>query len=311
MQVREAAEEYISLLKQHSKETVTNYTFFLTAFCNWCETQQPVPRLEDIRAKVVNDFLDYRRLAFVARTPGKKEVSSQTLHTYVKIILTFLNWCLEDEKYGQYVKHATVKRIKKPRRDQMVIETFTPEQIKLLFKAAKHEYNEELQIRDRAILAVLMDTGIRANECVTLTIGNTHLDPLDAYIRVHGKGKKWREVGLGERAQEEIKTYIKLYRQDALGSESLFINRYSKPLTPDGLHQLVHRLGVWSEISGVRCSPHTFRHTFAIQYLLQGGDVYMLSRLMGHTSVQVTEIYLRAVKAIQARKSSKSVLDRL
>ena len=82
-------------------------------------------------------------------------------------------------------------------------------------------------------------------------------------------------------------------------------------MTVTGLDQMLYRLGRRAKIKGVRISAHTWRHTFAINFLTQGGDVYVLSRLMGHESVQVTEVYLRAVKATQARKASKSVLDNL
>jgi integrase/recombinase XerD len=61
----------------------------------------------------------------------------------------------------------------------------------------------------------------------------------------------------------------------------------------------------------VRCSPHTCRHTFACNYLKNGGDVYTLSRLLGHTSVSVTEVYLRAVKAQDARRHHISLMERV
>lgn len=315
MQVREAAEEYLASLKRHSKETIKNYRFFLGAFCAWCDQQEPAaPQLEEIRAKVVDRFVDHLRESYVSRSPGKDSgggISSSTLYTYVKVILSFLYWCLEDEEYSQYVKTATVKRIKKPRVEQKIIEVFSPEQFDALVAATKREYNAHLQCRDRAILAVLVDTGIRADECVTLTIANVSLDPRDAYVRVHGKGNKWREIGLGDKSRRELKTYVRTFRDGSERTDPLFLNRYGKSLTPDGLHQLVHRLGMWSGIVGVRCSPHTFRHTFAVNYLLQGGDIFMLSRLLGHVSVTTTQIYLRDVKAIQARQISKSVLDNL
>ena len=73
----------------------------------------------------------------------------------------------------------------------------------------------------------------------------------------------------------------------------------------------MERLGEWAGISGVRCSPHTLRHTFAVQYLLAGGDVYVLSRTLGHSTVSTTEIYLRSVKQHQVRTTSFSVLDKI
>ena len=65
------------------------------------------------------------------------------------------------------------------------------------------------------IVAVLVDTGIRADELCTLTIANTHLDARDAYVRVHGKGNKWREIGLGDTARRHLKTYLRHFRAEA------------------------------------------------------------------------------------------------
>lgn len=79
-----------------------------------------------------------------------------------------------------------------------------------------------------------------------------------------------------------------------------------------GLEQIIRPIGSRARIKGVRVSPHTFRHTYATLYLLNNnGDIYKLSRLMGHTSVKVTERYLGAIKAKQAREGGQSVLDQL
>src|SRR6266566_4296804 len=82
--------------------------------------------------------------------------------------------------------------------------------------------------------------------------------------------------------------------------QNVFISRTGEALTVHGLAQLIEQLEETSRIRDVRVSPHTFRHTYAVQYLLNGGDIYKLSRLMGHTSVKITERYLQAVNAKQA-----------
>ena len=195
--------------------------------------------------------------------------------------------------------------------------------------------SEHLQLRDLAILAVLLDTGIRATELVTLTIGHVHVEAQDAYIRVFGKGSKWGEVGLGEEARRTVKKYLRMFREPTIDyalqaelaklpprqqqqvkkqrtqEQRLFVNRAGQPLTKSGLHQIIARLGEWAGIEGVRCSPHTFRHTFSVNFIRQGGDIYRLSKLLRHTSVKVTENYLKSLQQTEARKGAKSVLDNL
>ncbi|HYT34088.1 MAG TPA: site-specific integrase, partial [Ktedonobacteraceae bacterium] len=82
-------------------------------------------------------------------------------------------------------------------------------------------------------------------------------------------------------------------------------------LSVSGLEQIITQLGERAHITGVRCSPHTLRHTWAVRYLLNGGDLYKLSRLMGHTSVKITERYVASMRAWQARQGGQSVLDHL
>ena len=158
---------------------------------------------------------------------------------------------------------------------------------------------------------MLLDTGVRASELVGLTLDCTWLDPDDSYLKVMGKGRKEREVPLGRTARTALRRYITRYRKPRTAAEQhVFLGRTGEPLQVSGLEQIVRPIGQRARIKGVRCSPHTFRHTFACQYLLAGGDIYKLSRIMGHTSVKVTEKYLSSVKAKQARQG-ESVLDRL
>jgi site-specific recombinase XerD len=82
----------------------------------------------------------------------------------------------------------------------------------------------------------------------------------------------------------------------------VFLNVCGQPLLPNGVEQLLERVKEQAGIQGVRVAAHTFRHTFARMYLDQGGDVYKLSRLMGHTDVKTTERYLKEFTSREARK---------
>jgi hypothetical protein len=86
-----------------------------------------------------------------------------------------------------------------------------------------------------------------------------------------------------------------------LESPYIFVNGADEQMTPDGLDQMLYRLRDWSGISGERCSAHTFRHTFAVEFLRSMGDIYWLSRVLGHANVSTTEVYLRAVSSKDVR----------
>jgi integrase/recombinase XerD len=262
-------------------------------------------------------------------------LSTSTTSQYVKNIKRLLNWCLLDDVYSEHIKALTVARIKKPTVKDVIIEIFSDDDIAAIFKACDKEIHEHLQVRDRAIVALLLDTGIRATELCTLTIDNVCLDPKDAHIRVFGKGKKWGEVGMGEQTRRYMQKYLRTFREPTIEHEVqtahrnmserqlvhvikrekeqavFFVNRAAKPMTRGGLQQGIRRLGRLAGIEGVRCSPHTWRHTFSVMFIRNGGDIYKLSKLLRHTSVKVTEEYLKSLKQSEARRGAKSNLDNM
>jgi integrase/recombinase XerD len=217
-----------------------------------------------------------------------------------------LNWCVTEGMLGEGV----VRRVAMPRREQKVVHTLNGQQIDRLMRAAE-------SVRDQAVVALLLDTGVRANELCTLTLEHVHFSSNDAWLLVRSKQDKWHEVGLGNRARHLLYRYIHRERPQAArisrqgdrgerGEQRVFLGRRGRgPLTPSGLSQLLYALrdaAGRDHFAGIRVSAHTFRHSFAVASLANGGDVYKLSRLLGHTSVSVTEHYLRAFSARAARQ---------
>ncbi len=334
-------------VKSLRPKTQTEYSYVLTTFALWCADHSLVQNKKDstwsvvkvrtsynpitlqkVNAQAIHLFLEHLK---ATHTPSKKShtaLSSHTIALYVKDIKRLLNWCLFDDLYSQHVQANTVARIKKPQVIEAILDVFSPEQIEALFAACGKEESEHLRLRDRAILSLLFDAGLRATELCTLTIGNISLDSKDPYVRVFGKGSKWGEVGMGEQARRAVQKYVRLFREPtiehslargaskrerthAIQQSLLFVNRAGKPLTKSGLGQLIDRLGDWADIQGVRCSPHTCRHTFSVMFIRNGGDIYTLSKLLRHSSVKVTENYLKALQQSEARQRGKSLLDNL
>lgn len=321
--VSEAVDDYLASIKRLKPATQQEYTYKLGIFVDWCEKKRIY--LGDITARVVDDFLEHMKQTHKPRKSEKEEISTRTLASEVRIIKIFLNWCVQDEQYSEYVKPVVIKRIKNVKITQDIIETFSSKQIEALFKACDCEESEHLQIRDRAIVAVLLDTGVRASELIRLRLSDVSLNAKESYVRVHGKGDKWGEVGLGSQSRRYVQKYIRMYREPTIDYQIkqgeiddkkrnqavLFVGRSGEELTVSGLQQIIKRLGEWSHIENVRCSPHTFRHTFARMFIENGGDVYKLSKLLRHSSIKTTEEYLKSLQQSEARKGAKSVLDNL
>ncbi len=320
MVVAEAANEYLASIKLLELRTQKGYAQRLRVFAVWCFEREI--RLEQVNRRVVDDFVEHLKSAHSSHYTAHASISTYTLAGYVRVISAFLNWCLEDDQYSQYVSVSTVRKIKLPKTDKIIQEIFTQDQLEKLKTACDKEETKELQVRARAIVLLLIDTGIRADELVTLKISDVHLQPSDSSIKIMGKGRKERKLPLSDQARRAMKWYLHEYRAAGLeryikreiearslspqqqeqlrqklrANAPVFASRDHSSLTVAGLELLMNRLGGYAGLEGVRCNPHKFRHTFAVQFMLNGGDVYRLMLWMGHNNVRTTEEYLKTIQ---------------
>jgi integrase/recombinase XerD len=315
MDVPEALIDYLADIKHLAKQTQVVYRQKLTVFSEWCTVQGV--SLEQVNNRKVQAFLDWLKANHTSHKTGVDEISSRTANNYVTNIRTLLHWCLDDEEYSQYVKLQVVRGIKMPRTEQTIKQVFTDEEIEALFAAAQKNPMHQYKLRDTAILALLLDCGLRAEELRTLTVGNVTLArdvQEDSYVKVMGKGRKEREIPLGDRARRALNRYMRQYRKGVKGSEPVFLSRYGGQMSHEALKDVLLRLRDGSTLlKDVQINPHKFRHSFAARYMANGGDAWDLSRIMGHSSVAITEGYLKSLsaKSVRTRKKHLSVLDHL
>lgn len=249
---------------------------------------------------------------------NKKPVTSGTVKSYHSTLRTFFNWCVEEE-YGITV--SPMRKIPAPvdRPDQ--VQPFTPEQIDALLLAAKNGTlangssangvsckkgrARHRTYRDEAIFYLLLDTGIRASELCALTMSD--IDTTSGNVRIrNGKGGKARTVAISSRTRRTIYKYINVDRAGVNPEEHpdapLFISQRGltagAALTRCGLRMMILR---WCDAAGIErqshLGPHTFRHTHAVEYLRNGGSVFTLQQILGHTSVTQTRQYVALAQA--------------
>ena len=118
-------------------------------------------------------------------------------------------------------------------------------------------------------------------------------------LKVLGKGNKERLIPIGRQVQRLIWRYINRCRPEpAMANyDFLFLTREGKPLTKDRVGKIMTCYGRKAELQGVRCSPHTLRHSAAVRFLRNGGDVFSLQRMLGHASLDVLRIYVNMAQA--------------
>jgi len=291
-----ALDEWRFAQAAHSPRSIAWNDQKVGAFIAWC-TKQDIQSTDQVTASHVHRFL--------ASLPA--DLSTYTRRGYAQSVKAFLNYCVREDLMSEKLP----KRISMPKVTERVIEVFTPDQIKRLFAACEREVQPAMRARDRALLAVLLDTGLRADELCSLTLDRVHFDRDDTYLHVLGKGRRERQVGLGSKSRAELHRYIYRYRDAPSILRYVFVGHKGMRLGPNGLDQMLYRLRDWAgpeRFAGVRVSAHTFRHTMAVSYLERGGDVYVLSRLLGHSNITTTELYLKAFRSKSARRGL-SVFD--
>jgi integrase/recombinase XerD len=142
-------------------------------------------------------------------------------------------------------------------------------------------------------MCFLLDTGCRISECLTLTLEELDLDRRLA--RVLGKGKKERQVPFGARTRAWLERYLEK-RQKSDASPYVFVNQYGEQLTVNAMSHRVAQHGRRAGLRGVRVSPHTFRHTFSLNWLVGNGeykgDTLSLQKILGHSTPAMTQRYV-------------------
>jgi len=152
--------------------------------------------------------------------------------------------------------------------------------------------------RNLAILLLFLDTGIRVSELVHIDLDDVNLEEGSIRIRIT-KGNRERSVPIGSLVQKALWKYIHSGRPKPLTHQinRLFLTDKGTPLTINGVQQLIHRCGKKAGITSTRVSAHTFRHTFARNYLLNGGDIFSLQKILGHSSLASVRVYLNLFAA--------------
>jgi len=146
--------------------------------------------------------------------------------------------------------------------------------------------------RDYCICALMLDSGLRLNEVVTLESGHIHI--AEGYAIVNGKGNKQRIVPLGLQSKKALLRYCS--RIPAHCDETpLFVKDALTPINLSTIRQTFRKLKTRADIP--RLKPHLLRHTFATRYLEHGGDIYSLQQILGHTSLEMVKRYVHLTSA--------------
>jgi len=194
---------------------------------------------------------------------------------YVRGLKAFGRWCAAEEVGDP----RALRMLGRPRVPHKLVEPLSDDALRRLLDAAG--------VRDRAIVLLFLDTGLRLSEVAGLR--PCDLRP-DGSVKVLGKGARERIVPVGTAARHALLAYLR--QEDGVDpAGSVFRTHGGRRLGARGVQQVFKRLKARAGIPG-RCSPHTLRHTFARAFLVNGGDAFTLQRMLGHTTLDMVKRYV-------------------
>lgn len=219
-----------------------------------------------------------------------------SINDYLRAMNAFLRWCRDEGHLPELIKLDYL------REEQKVIPTFAPQQIERLLAWKPRTFAEH---RLSALVALLLDSGMRISEALGLLKSDVDFD--NVLIRVRGKGGKHRTVPMSFELRKVLFKFFR--RQD---SDLAFPTRTGTRCIARNLLRDFHWLAKELKITGVRFSPHSFRHTFAISYLRNGGNALYLQRILGHSTLEMTNRYVRSlgIEDLQAVHDRLTLLRR-
>lgn len=314
MLIQDAIREFIDLrdLDNCSAKTIRTYEQRLRYFSQWLLNEHNVVEVNDLKVEHLRGWM-----AYLKKTPSYrgKAHSDDTIHSYGQSVVVFCHWLEQEE----YVDHLVTKRFKLPRMEEKDKPTFTREDIQKLLRACEQngasneDVREALIARDKAIVTLLVDSGIRLNELVSLRLD--HVDKHQKMILVHGKGNRWAYVPVTRTGFRPLHIYLSKYREVLARvfdpydeykpnrEDAVFLAENGEPLTYWGVAALFKRLQKRIGITDKQVSAHTCRSYMATVEIENGRSEFHVQRQLRHKTLKMTNHYTRSLSARQIRKS--------
>ena len=225
-----------------------------------------------------------------------------SIHDYYGCVKRFFNWMVIEGA----LEHNPMSNIRPPKYPRELITPFKVEHIRDLLLLC--DQGKFLGIRNRAIILAFLDTGLRLSELAGIQLSDLDFDR--GLIKVMGKGAKERVVGIGKTAQKALLKYL-LVRRDNL--PCLWVTEELRPMKFRGIQIMIRRLGKRAGLKNVRCSPHTFRHTFGTRAMLNGASEREVQLLLGHSSDRMMKRYTATITSenVVSKHSQFSPVDKM
>lgn len=304
MRFSQAIEGYwLERARDFSPHTITDYSIHFRRFKVFIGDAE----LEKIQSADIQAFLNY--------LSEELELGKKTVANGWMALSSFCTWA---EK-SLAVPHPIRGHVARPKYERPQILPYTRADVASLLKAAdfcagwdradgkRTQNTRPSKLRDRAMILLFLDTGLRATELIDLRLRDYDRATGQVVVK-QGKGGKDRIVFAAQGAKAALWRYL-VERPAGSPDHNIFITRTGQPIERNSLRHLVQRLGERSGVQNV--TLHRFRHTFAIEFLRNGGNVLELQRLLGHAKLETLNIYVKLASTdLEKAQAAASPADR-
>ncbi len=268
-----------------SDRTITIYGQAITFFSKWLEAQGRPADLDELNRPAIREWL--------AQLAEVNEPS--TVKTRYRGLFRFCGWLVDEDELTEH----PMKTLSPPEPTSKPVPVLSDEELAALMKAcAGKEFRDR---RDEAMIRILLDCGIRVSELCALTVEGIDLDQGMAIVK--GKGRKIRPIYFGARTTRALDRYLRVRARERWAHlDALFITQRGA-LSPDGARERMTVRGLQAGITDLH--PHRFRHTWAHDFLMNGGQERDLKRLAGWSSDVMLERYGASAADARAKAAAQ------
>ena len=262
--------------------------------------------IAELRSYCLHLHMRQRFAAHPFTKPQEGHLSGHTINGYLRALRSF--WSLAEAE--GFINENPFALLKIPKAPKKIIPTLSAEQLARLIEVV--DLSNPQGYRDYAAILLLADTGLRLSELTSLKLEDVNLER--RILKVWGKGAKERMVPFGVRAQRALLRYVNFHRAEPASprTEECFLTYLAEPMKKRRIEEIIKSYGIKAGIKGVRCSPHTLRHTMAIMWIRNGGDVFSLQQILGHSTLDIVRIYVNLAQSdIEAAHRKFSPADNL
>lgn len=273
--------------KRLDTKTIKAYRIDLNQFINESHAQKST----DLNQHTLEKYIEYLNQTYKPKTVKRKIASLKAFCHYLY--------------YRDYINQDPFAKMQLKFREPITLPKIIPlHTIEVLLqtmyhdcKFAKTDYQRKNAARDVAVIELLFATGMRISELCSLEKQDVNL--MDQVILIHGKGSKERRIHIGNAdVINTLNTYIATFQSVPKRCTSFFITQKGYPFSDQAIRKMIKK---YSDSAGIdlHITPHMFRHTFATSLLEADVDIRYIQEMLGHSSINITEIYTHVATAKQ------------